>query len=96
MGIEYIVNVNLPSAADGELILQRAYSRKGVRTDHGWEYRSDESFRGMPEALAKVEPHSFYIVIYSALSGLSAELLGFVVASSLHCGQGCQIQIEEL
>lgn len=92
MGSEYKIIASLPSEEDAERILRNASHGASHKRDDGYEYRSSENQGSVPDAYAKREPDGFYFCAYD-LHGISAEALGFIVASVAGFGP---VQVEAL
>ena len=92
MGSEYKIIASLPSEEDAERILRNAGHGASHKRDDGYEYRSSENRSSVPDAYAKREPDGFYFCAYG-LHGVSAEALGFIVASAAGLGP---VQVEAL
>lgn len=93
MGVEYKIVVDLPSEDIAEKILGRAGGRAGKKGSSGFDFRSPGNSGQMPDAIASVEPYGFYFCSFSGIDGLSAEVLGFIVAAAAAYGK---VLVEDL
>lgn len=93
MGFEYRILTALPSIEAGEQILENVFGECGRKLPNGWEYRAPTTKGPMPDVVAKVESHGFYLCIFSSRNGLGAQVAGEIILLALSFGE---VKVQEM
>lgn len=85
MGYEYRIVTTGLSLEAAQTLLSRALDGKGVETPYGWEFRAIDSEGLIPDVLIRPEGEGFYVLL-NGITGLNAELLGYLAIRAAEFG----------